>query len=135
MTAVIAFLLGVPGRVWLVLSLLAVLATVGGYCSARATLKERGRTDAAVAEADLKTERRNSAAHTAAANERLADEHSITDRERKLNDAVAHLPDTYPSDRRRALACQRLRNDPDADPDAVAARCGPEGGAQAAPHP
>ena len=123
--AVIAFLRGVSPRAWLVVGLLTAFLAVGGYCAARATLKERGRNDAAAAKADLKTERRNGAAHTVAADERLADERSITALERNLNDAVAPLPDARPSDRRRALACQRMRNNPDADADAVAARCGP----------
>jgi hypothetical protein len=133
--AALTFLRGVPPRLWLLAGLLAAFIVVGGYCSLRATSRERGRQAEATAEAALKTERRNGAAHTAAADERLADERSITDLERKLNDAVAPLPDARPSDRRRALACQRLRNDPDADRDAVAARCGPEGGAQTAPRP
>lgn len=133
--AVIAFLRGVSPRAWLVVGLLVSFLAFGGYCASRATVKERGRNEAAVAKADLKTERRNSAAHTAAADERLADERSITTLERKLNDAVSPLPDARPSDRRRALACQRLRNDPDADPAAVAARCGPASRAEAAPRP
>lgn len=123
--AVMAFLRGMTPRAWLVVGLLTAFLAVGGYCAARATFKERGRNETAVAKADLKTERRNAAAHTAAADERLADERSNADLERKLNDAVSTLPDARPSDRRRALACQRLRNDPDADPNAVAARCGP----------
>jgi hypothetical protein len=131
----VAFLRGVSPRAWLVVGLLAALVLVGGYCSTRATFKERGRNEAAVAKANLKTERRNSAAHTVAADERLTDERNITALERKLNDAVSPLPDARPSDRRRALACQRLRNDPDADRDAVAARCGPESRGQAASRP
>ena len=124
-TAVLAFLRELSPRAWLIVGLLAAFVAVGGYCATRATFKERGRNEAAVATADLKSERRNSAAHTAAADERLTDERKTTALGRTLNDAVATLPDARPSDRRRALACQRLRNDPDADPDAVAARCGP----------
>jgi len=123
----IALLRGISPRSWLFLGLLAALAGVGGYCSIHATLRERGRVEVAVAQTNLKAERRNSAAYAAAANERLTDERSITAHERKLTDAVSPLPDAHPSHRRRALACQRLRNDPRADPEAVTARCGSGG--------
>lgn len=65
---------------------------------------------------------------------RAADKATINSNTEKLNDAIATLPDGVPSDRRIALACQRLRNDGHVILPAV---CGPsaDGKAPARPHP
>lgn len=110
MAGVLILLQRISPRTWLIIGLLAAFVAVGGYCSVRATMKERGRGEAATAKANLKAERRNSAANETAADERLADARSTANLKEELTDAVQSLPDDVPSDRRVALACARLRH-------------------------
>lgn len=122
-----AVLRTLPLTSWAIVAVLAFLLVAVSWFAVTAPGRERARADKAVASANVKTQARDTAARETAADERLADHQSINAQEKDLTDAVASLPDARPSDRRRALACQRLRNDPRADQAAVSASCGSGG--------
>lgn len=96
-----------PAKTWLIIGLIGVMLFALSYCH----MQGRAAEHAKQVEAQLKTERRNSAAKERAAEERAADTRRNADLEKGLNDAVSNLPDARPSDRRIARHCQRLRND------------------------
>ncbi|CAN5370337.1 hypothetical protein BH09PSE1_BH09PSE1_17620 [soil metagenome] len=80
-----------------------------GYCAVTGPGREARKVDAAVAAANGKTQAVDTAAREVAADERLADALSTATTKQELSNAVANLPDARPSDRRIALACERLR--------------------------
>jgi hypothetical protein len=92
--------------------------------------RERARAELAAARAEAAMRRRDGAAREAAAEERAADAAANTALVKELSDAVSPLPDARPSDRRRALACARLRHQ-GTDTAALPACLGPEGRGQA----
>lgn len=92
------------------------LAFALGDCSGVA--RERDRAGDTAAKAAAQALRRDAAAKEQAALERQADTADIAARRQERQDALKHLPDAEPSPRRRALACQRLR-DQGADTTAV----------------
>jgi hypothetical protein len=91
---------------------------------------ERARAELAAARAEIAMRNRDAAAREAAADARLADADARAALAKELSDAVSPLPDQRPSDRRRALACARLRHQ-GTDTAALPACDGPEGRTQA----
>lgn len=92
-----------------VIAILIFTALALGYCAVTGPGREARKVDAAVAMANSKTQATDTAAREAAADERLADALSTANTKQELTDAVSKLPDARPSDRRIALACERLR--------------------------
>jgi hypothetical protein len=92
--------------------------------------RELKRTELAAARAEAAVRRRDTVAREAAADARLADAAANAALTKDLADAVSPLPDARPSDRRRALACARLRHQ-GTDTAALPACGGPEGRGQA----
>ena len=105
----LAFLRRVPGflslKGWIAVGVLAAFLAFGGYCAHRAREAEKERQ----ATEQIEAERQASRAREQASVERLNDALSNNAAREELTDALAHLPDAVPSDRRVALACQRLR--------------------------
>lgn len=75
---------------------------------------------------------RDQNAREGAATSRIEDKGRQDQMKEDLNEAVASLPDNVPSDRRIALACQRLRNDGHT---VLPASCRPAPDRQAPPRP
>jgi hypothetical protein len=112
-------------------ALLALLLTAAlVWIAVTAPGRERARTELAAARAEAGLRTRDAAAREAAAEERAADAAADAALTKELSDAVSPLPDQRPSDRRRALACARLRHQ-GTDTSALPACGGPEGGGQA----
>lgn len=95
---------------WLTVVLLLVAILVLGRCAFDAN------REAARQRQEANAARLDSRAKETAGGERLNDTLIINTREKELTDAVSSLPDARPSDRRRALACERLRQQGDALP-------------------
>lgn len=111
--------------------MILIFATLGlGYCAVTGPGREPKKVDAAVAAANGKIQTIDTGAREAAADERLADAISSATTKQELTDAVSKLPDALPSDRRIALACERLRRQGVRDAH-LPAVCRSEGGAQA----
>jgi hypothetical protein len=122
--AALTFLRAVPGmlspRAWIAVGVLILFLGFGAYCAQKAAQGERDRQAAQTA----RIERKASTGRETAAAERLNDTLNSQAREKELSDAVSSLPDARPSDRRIALACQRLRQQRVAERD-LPAECGP----------
>lgn len=113
----IALLRILTPRAWWTVAVIAsmILAALFLYTSGRKAEKEaqEARQDRA--------EARASAGRETAASERENDRQRHDQTEQELTDALKNLPDARPSDRRVALACERLRQQGhDAD---LPARC------------
>jgi hypothetical protein len=78
-----------------------------GYCSGELAGKAKAR--AAVAVATVEVMKVDGNAKEVAAIERTKDDDVVVTQKEGLIDAVSELPDTMPSARRVALACERLR--------------------------
>lgn len=95
---------------WAVVAVCFLLLFVLGWCAVTAPGRERAKQDAAAAAANARAQAVDAKARDQAADERLTDLKANTQLEKELTDAVSSLPDARPSDRRVALACQRLRH-------------------------
>lgn len=95
---------------WAVVAVCVLLILSLGWCAVTAPGRERAKQDAAAAAANSKALSVDAKARDQAADERLTDLKTNTQLEKELTDAVSSLPDARPSDRRVALACQRLRH-------------------------
>jgi len=94
---------------WIMVAVAVLFLLSLGFCAITAPGREARKVDAAVAAANGKTQTVDTAAREAAADERLADALSTATTKQELSNAVANLPDARPSNRRLALACERLR--------------------------
>ena len=115
---------------WTTAALSALLIAVLAWVAFTAPARERARAELAAALAEAALRERDSAAREAAAQARAADDAANAALAKELSDAVSPLPDARPSDRRRALACARLRHQ-GTDTSALPACGGLEGGGQA----
>ena len=115
---------------WLTAALALGLAATLAWIALTAPGRERARTELAAARAEAALRNRDAAARDAAADQRTADAAANAALAEDLADAVSPLPDARPSDRRRALACARLRHQ-GTDTSALPACRGPEGGGKA----
>lgn len=111
---------------WAVVAVCVLMLFVLGWCAVTAPGRERAKQDAAAAAANSKALSVDAKARDQAADERLTDLKTNTQLEKELTDAVSSLPDARPSDRRVALACQRLRHQGTREADLPAA-CRPAG--------
>lgn len=116
------------GRMAALFALLLAVAFL--WIAVAAPSRERARAELAAARAEAVVRDRNAAAREIAAERRAADDAANAALTKELSDAVSPLPDARPSDRRRALACARLRHQ-GTDTSALPACVGPEGGGQA----
>ena len=110
----------------LALALIAALA----WIALTAPGRERARAELSAARAEAALRDRDAGAREAAAGRRAADAAANAALTKELADAVSPLPDARPSDRRRALACARLRHQ-GTDTSALPACGGPAGRGQA----
>jgi hypothetical protein len=115
---------------WIAASLALILALALAWIALATTGRERDRAELAAARAEAAVRDHDAAAREAAATARVADAAANAALTKDLADAVSPLPDQRPSDRRRALACARLRHQ-GTDTSALPACGGPEGGGQA----
>ena len=94
---------------WAMAVFALVLAATFAWIALSAPSRERARAELAVARAEATLRDRDGLAREAAATRRAADAVANAALAKDLADAVSPLPDQRPSDRRRALACARLR--------------------------
>lgn len=99
-----------PATSWAIVAVCVLLILSLGWCAVTAPGRERAKLDTAVTAANAKAQATGAKTHEQASDERLNDLKTNTQSEKELTDAVSSLPDARPSDRRVALACQRLRH-------------------------
>jgi len=104
------FLRAIGPASWAVIAVCVLLILSLGWCAVKAPGRERAKLHASAAAANAKAQAIDVRARDQAADERLTDLKANTQFERDLTHAVSSLPDARPSDRRLALACQRLRH-------------------------
>lgn len=95
---------------WAVVAVCVLMLFVLGWCAVTGPGRERAKQDAAAAAANARAQAVDAKARDQASDERLTDLKTNTQLNKELTDAVSSLPDARPSDRRVALACQRLRH-------------------------
>jgi hypothetical protein len=95
---------------WAVVAVCVLMLFVLGWCAVTAPGRERAKQDAAAVAANARAQAVDAKARDQASDERLTDLKTNTQLNKELTDAVSSLPDARPSDRRVALACQRLRH-------------------------
>lgn len=113
-----AFFRSLPLTGWAVVAAVLALVLLLATCAHHADRDVRRAR--ALAEANARAISTDTAARAAAADQRLADTLRTLQTEKDLTDALKDLPDARPSDRRIALACERLRRQGD-DPAAISA--------------
>lgn len=96
---------------WAAVAILCLSLLILAQCAMERDAKRR--TEAAWARANDAARITDTAAREAAADQRLADTLRTLQTEKELTDALKDLPDARPSDRRIALACERLRRQGD----------------------
>ena len=113
-TAAADFIRGVvrlfPAWVWTALAGVVASIIVGAVAYQTGRHDEWVDQTARAVAAELAAKERDAVAKEAAAAERLADAAKTAKLTEELRNAVQALPDAVPSDRRRALACARLRS-------------------------
>lgn len=102
-----------------------------GYCEGKRAGKAKA--DAAAAVATVEVMKVDGNAKDVAAIERTKDDAAVVEQKEKLTDAVANLPDSLPSPRRVALACERLRQQGTDTSRLPACGGSPDGGQAATP--
>lgn len=98
-----------PATSWAIVAVCALSILSLGWCAVTAPGRERAKLDTAVTAANAKAQATSAKAGDQASDERLNDLKTNIQTTKELTDAVSSLPDARPSDRRVALACQRLR--------------------------
>lgn len=97
---------------WTLLAVLAMALLLGlAWCAGRAEGEAVNRAEAEAARVRVIEAARR--ADATAAEARARDTALITERQQERADATAHIPDTPPSDLRRARACSQLRQQGD----------------------
>jgi hypothetical protein len=91
---------------WLFIVLLAAFLIFGAYCSHKGAEGVRDRHAAEQARVEAKA----SSARETAANERLGDTTTITNRKMERDHAAEALPDSLPDDRELRRRCRQLRD-------------------------
>lgn len=99
-----------PATSWAIVAICILMLFGLGWCAVTAPGRERSKLDTAVTAANAKAQATDAKARDLASDERLNDQKTNHQTEKELTDAVSSLPDARPSDRRVALACQRLRH-------------------------
>ena len=126
--AILSLIGKIPLKTWALIGLVVLcgVTLAGVKCAVNQAAQDRA--DRKAAEAQLELARRASRADTRAADQRLTDVIQSQAASEELHDAIDHLPDARPSDRRVALGCARLRRQREPDLPAV---CRSEGGRKA----
>jgi len=99
-----------PATSWAIVAVCVLMLFGLGWCAVTAPGRERAKLNTAVTAANVRAQATDAKARDLGSDERLADLKTNTQTEKDLTNAVSSLPDARPSDRRVALACQRLRH-------------------------
>lgn len=129
--AIRAALKVVPRVVWAALAAFVVIAGLMMWSSREGAAREDRKIGREIDAANRRVEKRDSAARDTDADERVIDQRSVDQEQEALDNANSTVADTRPTEREFALACERLRRQPDGDRAAAAAGCRPSSRAQA----